>query len=104
MAPTVARAAGTTEPTARNFEATATPQASPSELRATIEKVTAATYCSFMEERPQLANVTGPALRRPPGERRAERGRMANSPRAQRTGMLRRPVSSRLGELRCQFA
>jgi len=34
-----ATAAGTTEPTARNFDATATPQESPSSLRATMEKV-----------------------------------------------------------------
>jgi hypothetical protein len=43
MAPMPATAAGTTEPTARNLEATATPQDSPSSERATIEKVTATT-------------------------------------------------------------
>ena len=41
IAPMPATAAGTTEPTARNFEATATPQDSPSSERATIEKVMA---------------------------------------------------------------
>src|SRR5215468_1054269 len=42
MAPTPARAPGTTAPTARNFEATATPHcrpAGPSALQATIENV-----------------------------------------------------------------
>lgn len=43
MAPTPAAAAGTAEPTARNLEATATPQDSPSSDRATIEKVIAET-------------------------------------------------------------
>src|SRR4051794_41804669 len=43
MAPTPATAAGTAEPTARNFDATATPHDSPSADRATIEKVMAAT-------------------------------------------------------------
>ena len=41
-APIPATAAGTGEPTARNLEATATPQDSPSSERATIEKVMAA--------------------------------------------------------------
>src|SRR3954465_3782801 len=41
-APMPATAAGTTEPTARNFDATATPHDSPSADRATIEKVMAA--------------------------------------------------------------
>jgi len=40
-APTSADAAGTAAPTARNFDATATPADNPSALRATIEKVTA---------------------------------------------------------------
>jgi hypothetical protein len=43
IAPTPARAAGTTAPTARNFDAVATPQVSPSGDWATIEKVMAAT-------------------------------------------------------------
>ena len=38
-APMPATAAGTTDPTARNFEATATPHDSPSSERATMEKV-----------------------------------------------------------------
>src|SRR5213592_699745 len=41
MAPSPATAAGTALPTARNLEATATPQDSPSADRATIEKVMA---------------------------------------------------------------
>src|SRR5512142_741121 len=41
-APAPARAHGTTEPTARNFEATATPRSPVSGSRATIEKVTPA--------------------------------------------------------------
>ena len=43
MAPTPATAAGTAEPTARNFEATAIPQDSPSADLATIENVMRAT-------------------------------------------------------------
>src|SRR4051812_45688466 len=46
MAPTPATAAGTAEPTARNFDATATPHDSPSEDRATIEKVMVRTIAS----------------------------------------------------------
>src|SRR3954452_20515804 len=42
-APTCARAAGTAAPTAKNFEATATPHDSPSSDRATIENVMART-------------------------------------------------------------
>jgi hypothetical protein len=42
IAPIPATAAGTAAPTARNFEATATPQDSPSAERATIENVTGA--------------------------------------------------------------
>jgi hypothetical protein len=44
MAPTPRRAAGTTEPTAMNLLATATPKASP--VRATIEKVMPATLAT----------------------------------------------------------
>src|SRR3954453_14183580 len=46
MAPTPATAAGTAEPTARNFDATATPHDSPSADLATIEKVMAGTISS----------------------------------------------------------
>src|SRR5690349_19160773 len=46
MAPTPATAAGTAEPTARNFDATATPHDSPSADRATIEKVMARTIAT----------------------------------------------------------
>src|SRR6476646_3737878 len=44
MAPTCATAAGTTAPTARNLEATATPHDSPSVERATMENVMAGAY------------------------------------------------------------
>src|SRR5689334_18797529 len=44
IAPTPAAAAGTAEPTARNFEATATPHDSPSSDRATMENVMDGTY------------------------------------------------------------
>src|SRR3954452_859187 len=46
IAPTPATAAGTAEPTARNFDATATPHDSPSADRATIENVMARTLAS----------------------------------------------------------
>ena len=46
MAPTPATAAGTADPTARNFDATATPHDSPSADLATIENVMARTIAS----------------------------------------------------------
>src|SRR3954469_6860072 len=52
MAPTPATAAGTAEPTARNFDATATPHDSPSADRATIEKVMHATIASAVTDTP----------------------------------------------------
>src|SRR3954471_24777064 len=52
MAPTPATAAGTADPTARNFDATATPHDSPSADLATIENVMARTIASRTETAP----------------------------------------------------
>src|SRR6478735_5997166 len=86
MAPTPATAAGTAEPTARNLEATATPQDSPSAERATIEKVMIGPYrqrlCSTGLQvagcpgaRPRDRQARLPLARRAPSVRRCDRHR-----------------------------
>src|SRR6476659_8855115 len=64
MAPTCATAAGTTAPTARNFEATATPHDSPSVERATMENVMSRSLAITVCPQPGLKLEDGGMLQR----------------------------------------